>query len=725
MGNRFTAFNRYSEWDGSQKQDLDADDVLGAISEDLMEFGDLQQAMRYLMQRGMDTADGNYIRGLRDMLRQLKNQRNQRLERYDMSSVMEDIKRQLEEILQMERDTIDEWMNQDQTSSESQKFMDDLMKDLDKGLAPGDGNGDAPHQDARSTEDGGTQAGQDDTQSGGQSGEGADNNFSNRLLGDIGKQNKDFIDNLPEDAAGQMRALQDYEFLNADAQKKFLKLLEQLRKSMTQSFFKDVENMIKNMSDGDMERMKNMVRDLNEMLVKKIAGEDPGFEEFMQKYGDMFGDNPPRSLDELLEQMQQQMAATQSLFNSMSPEQQQQLQDMMSDKFGDPELNAELAKLAKEMDFLNPQGKRYDFSGDQEIDLQAAMELMREMQQLDELEQQMQRAQYDGKVDSIDPNKVEELLGKEAAENLEEMKKLMEVLEKAGYVRKDGNKWELTPRGTRSLGQKALGEIYARLKKQNLGNHAVPEEGRFGERIEESKPFEYGDPFHLHMPRTIRNALDREGPGAPIKLTTDDFEIYRSELITQTATVLMVDLSWSMALRGSFQSAKKVAMALHNLISSAYPRDSLYVLGFSAYAKEIKAHDLPYLQYDDYLLGTNMQHALILAEKLLAKHQQGTRQIIMITDGEPTAHLEEGRPVFAYPPTPATISRTLKAIRSCTTKGITINTFMLDQSYYLKAFVEQMTRINGGRVFYTEPHKLGEYILVDYVQNKRKKLGRQ
>lgn len=587
--------------------------------------------------------------------------------------------------------------------------MDDLMKDL----------GGAPPENEQAQP-----AGDDGNQSNADDGNFSDGNFSDKVLGDIGKQNQEFIDNLPPDTSGKVRALQSYEFLNAEAQKKFLKLIEQLRKSMTQSFFKDVEKMVNNMSDGDIERMKNMVKDLNDMLVKKIAGEDPGFEAFMDKYGDMFGDNPPKSLDELLEQMQQQMAATQSLFNSMSPEQQQQLQDMMSDKFGDPELNAELAKLAKEMDFLNPQGKRYDFSGDQEIDLQAAMELMREMQQLDELEQQMQRAQYDGKVDSIDPNKVEELLGKEAADNLEEMKKLMAILEEAGYVRKDGNKWELTPRGTRSLGQKALGEIYQRLKKQNLGNHAVPEEGRFGERIEESKPFEYGDPLHLHMPRTIRNALDREGPGSPVKLRAEDFEIYRSELITQTATVLMVDLSWSMALRGSFQSAKKVAMALHNLISSAYPRDSLYVLGFSAYAKEIKAHDLPYLQYDDYLLGTNMQHALMLAEKLLAKHQQGTRQIIMITDGEPTAHLEDGRPVFAYPPTPATISRTLKAIRSCTTKGITINTFMLDQSYYLKAFVEQMTRINGGRVFYTEPHRLGEYILVDYVQNKKKRLGR-
>jgi len=310
-------------------------------------------------------------------------------------------------------------------------------------------------------------------------------------------------------------------------------------------------------------------------------------------------------------------------------------------------------------------------------------------------------------------------------DNLDEMKKMLEILEEAGYVSKDGNKWELTPRGTRTLGQKALVEIYSKLKKQNLGNHATHEEGRFGERLEESKPYEFGDPFHLHMSRTIRNALDREGPGSPVQLKTEDFEIYRSELITQTATVLMVDLSWSMALRGSFQSAKKVAMALHHLISSTYPRDSLYVLGFSAYAKEIKAHDLPYLQYDDYLLGTNMEHALILAEKLLAKHPQGTRQIIMITDGEPTAHLENGRPVFAYPATPTTIGKTLRAVRSCTTKNITINTFMLDKSYYLKAFVEQMTKINGGRIFYAEPQNLGEYILVDYVQNKKKKLTRR
>jgi uncharacterized protein with von Willebrand factor type A (vWA) domain len=672
MSARFTSLNRYSNWDGSQNAALNADDLLSALSEDLMEFGDLQQAMRYLMQRGMETSDGNYIKGLRDLVHQLKAEKQQRLERFDINGVMEDIKRQLEEILGMERDTINEWANR--------------KKD------PEDEN---------------------------------QENFSNSVLGDIGEQNKEFIKNLPDDAAGKVKALQDYEFLNTDAQKQFLKLTEQLRKAMTQSFFRDVENMVNEMSDGDINRMKNMVKDLNDMLVRKIAGEDPGFGEFMDKYGDMFGDTPPSNLDELLEQMRQQMAATQSLFNSMNPDQQQQLQDMMQGKFGDPELESGLAKLSKELDFLNPQGKQYNFLGDEEIDLLAAMELMKEMTELDQLEQQIQRAQYDGKMDNIDSDKLKELLGDEALDNLDEMKKMLEILEEAGYVSKDGNKSELTPRGTRSLGQKALVEIYSKLKKQNLGNHTTPEEGRFGERLEESKPYEFGDPFHLHMSRTIRNALDREGPGSPVQLKTEDFEIYRSELITQTATVLMVDLSWSMALRGSFQSAKKVAMALHHLISSAYPRDSLYIIGFSAYAKEIKTHDLPYLQYDDYLLGTNMEHALILAEKLLAKHQQGTRQMIMITDGEPTAHLENGRPVFAYPATPTTIGKTLRAVRSCTTKNITINTFMLDKSFYLKAFVEQMTKINGGRIFYAEPQNLGEYILVDYVQNKKKKLTRR
>ena len=661
---RFATRFRYGSWDGSQQAPLSADDVLGAIAEDLMEYGDLKWAMRNLLSRGMTMPDGGYIEGLRDMLKQLREQKRERLQQFDLSSVMQDIEQKLAEILSMEQNTIDEWLDQDSET------------------------------------------------------------FANDVLRKIAERSQETLDELPDDSAGRMKALEKYEFLNPDAQRKYLDLLNELRKAMTQTLFKNVENMVKNLSDGDITRLKDMVQAMNEMFVKKIAGEDPGFEDFMDKFGDMFGDTPPKTLDELLEQMRRQMAASQSLMNSLTPDQQQQLQSLMSDRLGDPQLESALRKLAQEMDFLDPQGSRYRFDGKEQVDLEAAMELMDEMHQIDDLIAQVQAAERGGDPDHIDSDLVQSLLGDEAVESIDDLKKLLDTLEEAGYVRPTGDdKWELTPRGSRMIGQRALGEIYARLRRQSLGNHAIPEEGRFGERLEQTKAHEFGDPFHLHMPRTIRNAIDRDGPRTPVRLRHQDFEIYRSEQVTSTATAMLVDLSWSMALRGSFQSAKKVALALHNLITSQYPRDSFYIIGFAAYARELKAHDLPFLQWDEYLLGTNMQHALLLAERLLAKHDASTKQVIMISDGEPTAHLENGQAQFAYPPTPATIRETYKAVKRCTQKGIAINTFMLDANQYLKEFMDDIARINGGRVFYTSPEKLGEYILVDYVQHKRKKLG--
>ena len=661
---RFATRFRYGSWDGSQQVPLSADDVLGAIAEDLMEYGDLKWAMRNLLSRGMTMPDGGYIHGLRDMLKQLREQKRERLQQFDLSSVMQDIEQKLAEILSMEQNTIDEWLDQDSET------------------------------------------------------------FANDVLRKIAERSQETLDELPDDSAGRMKALEKYEFLNPDAQRKYLDLLNELRKAMTQTLFKNVENMVKNLSDGDITRLKDMVQAMNEMFVKKIAGEDPGFEDFMDKFGDMFGDTPPKTLDELLEQMRRQMAASQSLMNSLTPDQQQQLQSLMSDRLGDPQLESALRKLSQEMDFLDPQGSRYRFDGKEQVDLEAAMELMDEMHQIDDLIAQVQAAERGGDPDHIDSDLVQSLLGDEAVESIDDLKKLLDTLEEAGYVRPTGDdKWELTPRGSRMIGQRALGEIYARLRRQSLGNHAIPEEGRFGERLEQTKAHEFGDPFHLHLPRTIRNAIDRDGPHTPVRLRHQDFEIYRSEQVTSTATAMLVDLSWSMALRGSFQSAKKVALALHNLITSQYPRDSFYIIGFAAYARELKAHDLPFLQWDEYLLGTNMQHALLLAERLLAKHDASTKQVIMISDGEPTAHLENGQAQFAYPPTPATIRETYKAVKRCTQKGIAINTFMLDANQYLKEFMDDIARINGGRVFYTSPEKLGEYILVDYVQHKRKKLG--
>ena len=759
---------RYSEWDGTQSlPTLDADDILEALSDDLMNFGDLQHALRNLMQRGMNSPQGDRMQGLRDLLQKLRQMRRQRLDQYDMGGVMEDIRRQLDEILNLERDTLRDRLGeqgqqdgqpQDRQPSgeQGQGGQDGQPSGEQSGQQPGEGGDDQQGSDgqqgqrgemgqrqrgmsgqqqrgqqgqrgqhSQSGQQGGEPSEGGQPQAGGQSGQDEQEQFR-EMLERIAQRKQDFLDQLPDDPAGQMKELQNYEFLDPEAQRRFQELTEQLRQSMTNQFFKDVEKMVKEMSEGDIQRMKDMVRNLNDMLAQRMRGEEPDFDSFMEQYGDMFGDNPPQSLDELIDQMQAQMQAMQSLMQSMPGDQREQLQSLLSDRLGDPELQSELSELAQNLDFLNPNGEdptSYPFRGDEEIGLQEAMKLMEEMSNIDGLESDLERAQYTGELDHVDLDQLKELLGDDAVDQFEELKKLLDVLEEAGYVRRDGDEWQLTPRGTRMIGQNALQEIYRQLKKQNLGNHPVPEAGRHGERLDDSKPYEFGDPFYLDMGRTIRNALEREGRGSPVRLHPNDFEVYRTELVTTTATVLMVDLSWSMALRGSFQAAKKVALALQNLIKSQYPKDSLYVIGFSAYARELKPQELPYVRWDESVLGTNMHHALMLAERLLAKHRGGAKQILMISDGEPTAHLEKGRSQFSYPPSPITIRETLKAVKRVTQQDIRINTFMLDRNYYLKEFVNQLAKINGGRVFYTTPDRLGEYLLVDYVEHKRKRIA--
>jgi uncharacterized protein with von Willebrand factor type A (vWA) domain len=714
---------RYSEWDGTQEiPPLDPDELLEALTDDLMNFGDLQHAMRNLLQRGMRSQFGNRMDGLRDLLQQLRQQRRNTLDRYNLSSVLDDIKQRLDELLDMERSTID--------------------RRLEEALGP---NGQRQPQDGAPQPDGqqqgeeqasgqqpsmpGAQREGDEQPSGGQqqSGGAQQSEFA-QMLQNIANRKKQFLDHLPQDTAGAVKELQNYEFMDPEAQHKFNELMDMLKKAMTETFFKDIYNQIANMSPEEMARMKQMVKDLNEMLSDKLAGGEPDFDGFMQKYGDLFGPNPPQSLDELIERMQSQIAQMQNLLDSLPGDMRQQLQDLLSDKIGDPDLQAELNELATNLEFLNPMRdlrNQYPFRGDEEINLNEAMRLMDQMQSLDELERQLERTQYGGDIEDIDEEKLRELLGDEAAETLDQLKKFLEILEEQGYIRRKGNTWELTPRGTRKIGQKALGEIYSKLKQDSFGKHPLRDNGRGGERTDDTKKYEFGDPFHLALDRTIMNSLAREGASVPVRLDKDDFEVYRSENLTQTATVMMVDLSWSMALRGSFQAAKKVALALNNLIRSQFTRDSLYIIGFSAYARELKAEQLPYVRWDESVLGTNMHHALMLAQNLLSKHKSGTKQIIMISDGEPTAHLERGRSYFAYPPSPITIRETLKEVKRATQKGIVINTFMLDRNYYLKEFVNQVAKINKGRVFYTTPDKLGQYILVDYVQNKRKNVKGQ
>jgi uncharacterized protein with von Willebrand factor type A (vWA) domain len=679
---------------------------------------------------------GQRMQGLRDLLQQLRQQRRQKLDQYDLSSVFEDIQKRLEEVLTLERETLDRRGHEaeQQIAGENPlQAFEDAFKDDDAADGEGGEQGEqqaGPQKAGARGQQGGGQRSQGGKAPRGQQGggESADDEAKRlaEMLKNVVDRKQNFLESLPEDAGGRVKELQEYEFMDPEAAAKFSELMEMLKKSLMDSFFQDLYSQIANMSPEDMARMKQMMRDLNQMLSEKMAGGEPDFNGFMQKYGDLFGDNPPQTLDELIEQMTSGIAAMQSLLDSLPPESRRQLQDLLMDKVADPDLQRELQELQINLDILSPSQdlqNQYPFRGDEELDLLQAMDLMGNLQDMDELERQLERTQYGGELDEIDEDKLRELLGEEAADTLKQLKDFLQVLEDAGYIRKKGNQYELTPRGVKKIGEKALGEIYTQLKKSNYGKHPQKDKGHGGERADDTKPYEFGDPFHLHLGETIMNGIFREGPSVPVNLQREDFQVYRAEALTQTATVLMLDLSWSMALRGSFQAAKKVALALNNLIRTQFPKDSLYVIGFSAYARELRSEELPYVRWDESVLGTNMHHAFMIAQKLLAKHSAGTKQIIMISDGEPTAHLEHGRSYFAYPPSPITIRETLKEVRRCTQKDIIINTFMLDRNYYLKEFVNQIAKMNKGRVFYTTPERLGQYILVDYVAQKRKRFG--
>ena len=391
---------------------------------------------------------------------------------------------------------------------------------------------------------------------------------------------------------------------------------------------------------------------------------------------------------------------------------------------GDDRIRVDMMELAQNLEAVAPMEQtrtRFPFRGEESLPLNEAMRMMGRMQQMEGLEEQLQEARRLDNLEAIDSQKVKELLGDEEYQSVEQLKDLIKTLEDAGYIQKKGKKWELTARGMRKIGQKALQDIFNKMKRDGFGRHVSPFRGMGGERTDESKPYQFGDPFLLDLEKTLMNAVHRRGTGTPVNLTKEDFEVYRTEFTTQSSTVLMIDMSLSMIYNGCQQSAKKVAVALESLIRSQFPRDNLSIIGFSFIAREYKPNELLELSQADNERGTNMAHGLMLARQLLAKQRGVNKQIIMITDGGPTVWYEEGLGgwQFAYP-SPFAEQQTLLEVQRCTREGITINTFMLYDDNWMVAFVNQMAQINHGRTFYADKDNLGEYLLVDYLNSKRK-----
>mgnify|MGYP000672156086 CR=1 FL=1 len=655
---------RYSRWDGTQTGfDLNADDVLGQATDDLVYHGDVNAALRRMLQEGMKDRMGERIAGIRELLERLRQRRREELANHDLGGVYDDIADELREVVSQERAEIDR--------------LEEAARQ----------SGDQRRQD---------------------------------VVGEAMAGRRMELDLLPPDLAGQVRSLSEYDFASGEARERFEELLDRLRQELMKAQFNQLSEAISNTTPEQIARTKDMLAALNTMIDQRARGEEYDFDGFMAEYGDFFPGNP-QNLDELLDQLAQQMAAMQAFMNSLSAEQRAQLQALSDQLLDDMDLRWQMDQLGRNLREARPDagwGNSWSTSGSGPMGMGEAAELMDRLSSMDQLENLLRSAAQPGALAEADIEVAAELLGPDGARSLERLAELTRMLTDAGLIEQREGRLELTPRGLRAVGQRALSDLFARLSKDRLGHHQAEREGPGHERTFDSKPYEFGDPFHLDIERTIRNALVRTGGGTPVKLDPDDFEVERTEVLTRTSTVLLLDLSLSMPIRDNFLAAKKVALALHALITSRYPRDYLGLVGFGKVARPLRPDQLPEVSFD-FEMGTNMHHALLLARQQLAR-QSGTKQIVMITDGEPTAHIERDGSVFAeYPPVRETVRATLAEVARCTADGIRINTFMLDATDHLQAFVERMTRMNRGRAFFTTPETLGSYVLVDFLEHKR------
>jgi len=695
---------RYFEWATASGGQLSGDQLMDALSDYLTEDGDVSRAMQMLMQRGMSSGEQK-MQGLRDMLEQLRKRKQQHLDKYDLNSLLNDIREQLDQLLQQERQTIAEQLQEAQTTA---------------------ANG-APQPSTPQTAEAG--------------------------------QRREFLDNLPDSVPQQIQELRHYDFLDPQAAQAFQELLEELQQRAMQSQLNGAQTSSESSAADTGQGQRDMYQDLNQQLREKLQGRQGDFQQFKDQHP-QFASAQEETIEELIQQLQQQLQQWRSLLESLSESVRRDLEQLMDTSL-DADLQAQRAELQELLDQLaekklTPQ--RYRFKGREEISIEQAQELMEQLQQLETLEKQLEGVRWDGDPQQVDAEKLRDLLGDEAFQAVQNMKDIASELEAAGYIMKTKDGLQLTPLAMRKIGQKALRDIFSFIKRDRFGQHDTRQRGGVGMPTEDTKTYEFGDPFLLDLSATVFNAVSHEGTGTPVSLHIDDFVVRRQEFLSHTSTVILIDMSGSMAWNNCFYAAKKVALALDNLVRSTFPRDTLQIVGFYTAAEEMKPADLPYVKpksfgynaslYSDYydmLMGyidvqldyrdvvrgrtnvpqgfTNMQQGLRMAEQMLSKRQSPNKQIILITDGQPTAHCEGDRLYLQYPPSQRTITATLQEVKRCTVKGIAINTFMLAKSYYLERFVDQMTKINRGRAFYTTPEQLGEYLVVDYLVKKRRRIA--
>jgi uncharacterized protein with von Willebrand factor type A (vWA) domain len=656
-------FRRFGE--GDDFSDLDAEELLSLLADDYMEHGDLDDAMDRLLRDGFTTKDGQRVEGLRDLLERTRERRRELERQGDPDGALQKYRERLEEI----------------EATES--------NELDSLLAEATESGDERRQE---------------------------------VTRDLVDQRRMQRDLMGDSLAERLRDYQNYEFVSSQAREEFEELMGELERDVLNTYFEQSKQFLGSPDPDELARTREMMDALSTMIEQDRRGEplDPTFDEFMDRFGEYFPG--AESLDDVVRQMAERAAAAEAMFNSLSAEQQAELRGLFSQMMENMELNFSVNRLVANLRMATPDidwqraHRLRGTQGESFADARSIAEQLGELKRIEDFLAQSRAAQG---LPEVDVEAIRRNLGDDAAAHVERIQRALKGLKDQGFIDRDGSRTTLSAKGVRRIGQGALKDLFSQLNNSpTFGAHRVATSSRGGDREETSKPWEPGEAFSLHLGKTLRNAVFRQGPGTPVQLEPGDFEVEEYESTRRSATVFAIDLSLSMAMRGNLVPAKKMVLALTQLIRSRFPRDFVAVVGFGETAAELKIDDIPALTID-YAYGTNLQHALALSRHLM-RHERGERQVVVVTDGEPTAHLmANGEPFFSWPPVHETLEKTMAEVLRCTKAGITINTFALDIERSQFPFVEQIAKVNGGRLFYTDVDDLGIYVLDDFVRHRR------
>lgn len=649
--------------DGDDFEEWEPEDLLDLVLDELLETGDLDEVLNRLAYDGVTTPDGDRLDGIRDLLEQARQKRRELEELNDPGGMLADIQERLDAIEAMERADLQALKSEADESGDERRI---------------------------------------------------------EVTTELVDEKQMALDLLPDAVGDRIGSLRNYDFVSSEAREEFEKLVGELRDDVVNSYFEANKEFFANPDPEELARMRSMMDALSTMLEQQRRGEeiDPSFDEFMSEYGDYFPG--AESLEDVVRMMAERAAAAEAMFNSLSADQQAELRGLFQSMLDDLDLSFSLNRLIGNLREATPdidwqRANRY--RGTQPSRFSSTVDATRDINRLKDLERFLEGSVPASRLNEIDIDTVRRNLGADVAKNVERLQKALKGLTDKGLIDRSGGRTTLSAKGMRRIAGSALKELFSQLRSSSLGAHRHASTNRGHDREETSKPWEPGEAFNLHLGKTLRNAVFRQGPGTPIRLTPEDFEVEEHEAMVRSATVIAVDLSLSMEMRGNLAPAKKMVLALAHLIRTAYPRDYVAIVGFGLTAHEIKFEDVPFLTIDfDY--GTNLQHALALSRHLM-RAEKGSKQVIVVTDGEPTAHLlDNGQPFFNWPPVYETLHTTMAEVLRSTRAGITINTFALDIERSQFPFVEQIAKVNGGRTFYTDVDNLGRYVLDDFVRAK-------